>query len=185
MACVDPSTSEKCFEIDVQLVYPKFTERIILKANQSSGIAFYSTDNNRIVLWINYSDIVGIKFVKVYETRGFIESNYGAMSIISYPETTSYFRGRYRTRTETIVKTAATIEVSSQTDEKKVIINWTEELLKIYHNYLLKYFQYFDVDSRVEVVDPFKDRKLLVILNPVSGKGTCPKIFKEEESYFS
>ena len=167
------------FQTDVNLVTPSRNEIIELKTSES-GIAFVSSGNEQIVLWVNFSDIVGVKPVKIYETNGFIVLQYSALCIISYPVYTGIFRGKYRSRTETIVKTPVSNEVSSSTDEKEIIMGWKESIENTYHKYLLKSYQYFDVDSSVEVLEAFKDRKLLVVINPVSGQGNCSKIYKEE-----
>ena len=186
MATVSPSedtvstvSSRVAFHTDVNLVTPSRNEILVLKTCES-GIAFESTGNQQMVLWISFSDIVGVKTVKIYETKGFIELQYTALCIISYPVYTGIFRGKYRSRTETIVKTPVSSEVSDKTDEKEIIISWKESILNIFHKYLLENYQYFDVDSSVEVVEPFKDRSLLVVMNPVSGQGTCPRVYKEE-----
>ena len=185
MASLDVSddTMEQAasFETTVHLVSPKHSEPIKMKTTQT-GITFQSTTSNTVVLGINYFDIVGIKCVKIFET-GLDEFEYGGLSIICYPEAYSYFRGHYRSRTETLVKTSASEEESSYTDEKKILFNWKKELLKRYHSFLFSSLDYFDVDRSVEVVNLLKDRKMLVVLNPVSGKGVCMKIYKEEVSY--
>ena len=171
---------EVSFEAKVHLVSPKYSEPIKMKTTQT-GITFQSTTSNTIVLELTYIDIVGMKCVKIFET-GLNEYEYGGVSIISYPEAYTYFRGRHRVRTETLVKTAVSEEESSYTDEKKILFKWKKELLKRFHSYLLDSLEYYDVDRSVEVVDPLMGRKLLVILNPVSGKGICTKIYKEEVS---
>lgn len=171
---------EGSFETRVRLVSPKHSEPIKMKTTQT-GITFQSTTSNAIVLEINFTDLVGIKCVKILET-GLDEFEFGGLSVISYPEAYSYFRGSYRVRTETLVKTVASEEESSYTDEKKILVKWRIELFRRFHSYLLSSLEYFDVDRSVEVVDPLKNRKLLVVLNPVSGKGVCAKIYEEEVS---
>ena len=175
----NPLNNKTTFQTNVHLVTPSRSEILELKTTEA-GIAFVSTSDGQMDLWVDFSDIVGVKLVKIFETKGHTELQYTALCVISYPVYTGIFRGKYRSRTETIIKTPVSSEISHKTDEKETIMGWKESIENIYHKYLLESFQYFDVDSKVEVLEAFKDRKLLVVMNPVSGQGNCPRIYTEE-----
>ena len=171
------------FETNVRSINPERNEVLCLNATQSA--LFLRTHSGVLISENRFSDLIGVKCISIRDTKENAHCEFLALSIISYPIYTGFFRGKYRYRTEIILKTEQTNELSHERDETELIYGWKKRIQDLYYAHNLSSYQYYDVEGDVEVVDPFRNRRILVVMNPVSGTGACHKIHKEQASLCS